>query len=100
MPARIGEQVAAVLAAHGAADDVIAAEVEQMRTWRIAPTASRSIVGVMNEFTFFADTWRDQPGPNLLDLTIRLAETPLGPLHHRHVFPDRELAALLQTLHP
>jgi hypothetical protein len=48
----------------------------------------------MNEFTFLADTFRDgSPKPDLLDLALRLAATPCGPLYKSHVSPDRELAA-------
>ncbi|OKI86612.1 hypothetical protein A6A27_39880 [Micromonospora sp. CB01531] len=59
MPARVADQVGDVLAAHNVPDLVILAEVDQMRQWRIAPTANRSVVGIMNEFVFLADTWRN-----------------------------------------
>ncbi|MFD2763855.1 DUF6933 domain-containing protein [Micromonospora eburnea] len=58
MPARVADQVGAALAAYSVPDLVIRAEVDQMRQWRIAPTANRSVVGIMNEFGFLADTWR------------------------------------------
>jgi len=95
MPARVADQVGDVLAAHGVPASIIRAEVDRMRQWRIAPTASRSVVGIMNEFTFLADAWRNSPNPNLVDLAVRLAATPCSPLYKRHVSPDRELAALL-----
>jgi hypothetical protein len=101
MPARVADQVATVLAAHNASDATIQAELQRMREWRIAPTANRSIVGVMNEFTFLAGTYRaDTTRPDLLDLAVRLAATPYSPLYQRHVSPDRELAALLQSIDP
>lgn len=98
MPARIADQVGDVLAAHGVPDLLTRAEVNQMRQWRIAPTANRRIVGVMNEFAFLADTWRAAARPNLVDLAVRLAATPCGPLYQRHVSPDRELAAIVQQI--
>lgn len=98
MPARVADQVGEVLAAHHVSDSTICAEVDQMRQWRIVPTANRSIVGVMNEFAFLADTWRDVARPNLLDLAVRLAATPCSPLYQRHVSPDRELAAIVQEV--
>jgi hypothetical protein len=52
LPARAGDQIATVLAAHGVPGPIIAAEQEHMRQWRTAPTANRSVVGIMNEFTF------------------------------------------------
>jgi hypothetical protein len=61
---------------------------------RLAPTANRSVVGVLNEFAFLADVQRgDTDG--LFELSLQLAATPLGPLYKRHVSPDRELAALV-----
>ncbi|MFE9655501.1 DUF6933 domain-containing protein [Micromonospora sp. NPDC006431] len=100
MLARVADQVGDVLAAHSVPDLVIRAEVDQMRSWRIAPTANRSVVGIMNEFAFLADTWRDATKPNLFDLAVRLAATPCSPLYQRHVSPDRELAALVQQVSP
>ena len=64
---------------------MIAAEVEQMATRRIGPTANRSVVGIMNEFTFLADHWR---GPDLDELSARLAATPCSPLYRTHVTPE------------
>jgi hypothetical protein len=94
LPARAGEHIAGVLAAHGAPETFIAAELRHMTSWRIGPTANRSVVGIMNEFTFLTDTFRDgNPSPDLLDLALRLAATPCGPLYKSHVSPDRELAA-------
>ena len=101
LPARAGEAIAAVLAAHGAPETYIAGEVEHMRQWRIGPTANRSVVGIMNEFTFLADTFRDgNPSPDLLDLALRLAATPCSPLYESNVSPDRELAARILESQP
>ena len=50
--ARFPQQAAAVLAAHGTPDAVIDEELRQMRDHRLAKTANRSVVGIMNEFTF------------------------------------------------
>jgi uncharacterized protein DUF6933 len=97
--ARFAEQVATVLAAHGAPDTVIGDEVQRMRDYRLAGTANRSVVGIMNEFTFLATTYRDEGGQqDLLELSLRLARTPCGPLYRKNVSPDRELAALLRSI--
>ncbi len=70
-----------------------------MRDCRTAKTANRSVLGVMNEFTHLAEAYRDtEPGHDLLDLALRLATTPCGPLYRTNVSPDRELAALLRTI--
>jgi hypothetical protein len=99
--ARFPQQVAAVLAAHGTPDAVIDEELRQMRDRRVAKTANRSVVGITNEFTFLAETYRaDTPVPDLLALAMRLATTPCGPLYSKHVSPDRELDALLRSVAP
>jgi hypothetical protein len=91
----------AVLAAHGIPEPVIDDEQRQMHDHRLAKTANRSVVGIMNEFTFLAEAYRgDTPAPDLLALAIGLAATPCGPLHSKHVRPDRELAALLRSFAP
>jgi len=99
--ARFPQQLAAVLTAHGTPDAVIAEEQRQMRDHRLSKTANRSVVGIMNEFTFLAQAYRgDTPAPDLLALAIRLAATPCGPLYSKHISPDRELAALLHAVAP
>ena len=99
--ARFPQQVAAVLAAHRTPDAVIGEELRQMLDRRLAKTANRSVVGIMNEFTFLAETYRgDSPVPDLLALAMRLATTPCGPLYSKHVSPDRELDAMLRSVAP
>jgi hypothetical protein len=66
-----------------------------MTDCRLTSTSNRSVVGTMTEFTRLADTYRDSGGEaNLIQLALRLAETPCSPLYRRHISPDRELAAL------
>jgi hypothetical protein len=99
--ARFPQQVAAVLTAHGTPQAVIDEELEQMRHHRLGKTANRSVVGIINEFTFLARAYRgDTCAPDLVVLSMRLAETPYGPLNSRHVSPDRELASLLRSFTP
>jgi uncharacterized protein DUF6933 len=97
LTARAGEQIATILAAHRVPTPVIAAERQQMRQWRTATTANRSVVGVMNEFAFLADASRSD-NADLLDLALRLAATPCGPLYSTHISPDRALHAQLHTI--
>jgi hypothetical protein len=85
-----------VLGAHNADAGFIAAELAEMRELRLAKTSNRSVVGMMNEFTFLAESHLGIGAqPDLLGLSVRLAATPCGPLYKRHVYPYRELAALL-----
>jgi len=94
LPHRFGPQLAAVLAAHRTPAEFIDAELREMDQVRLARTASRSVVGIMNEFTYLAEAWRHDE-PDLLTLAVRLAATPCSPRYKRHISPDRELAALV-----
>jgi hypothetical protein len=90
-----------VLAAHGTPDAILDEEQRQMRDRRLAKTANRSVIGIMNEFTFLAESCRgDTPAPDLLALAVDLATTPCGPLYSKHISPDRELAALMRSAAP
>lgn len=96
--ARFPQHAASALTAHGTPQAVIDEELRQMRDYRFAKTANRSVVGIMNEFTYLAEAYRDDTlEPDLLALAIRLAATPCGPLYSKHISPDRELAALLHS---
>jgi hypothetical protein len=105
---RIPGAVTDLLAAHRLPAPFIDAERAAMAEVRLAPTANRSVVGVLNEFAFLADVHRaelrraDVDPANAradpsgrLKLSLQLAATPLSPLYKRHVSPDRELAALV-----
>jgi hypothetical protein len=99
LPARAARQIAAVLAAHHTPDTIIEEELRRMRDYRVATTASRSVVGIMNEFSYLAAVYRDRhPDADLIDLAVRLAATPCGPLYRSNVSPDRELAAFLRSI--
>ena len=91
---RLPDALAAVLGAHHVPGDVVEAEHAAMSPARLAPTANRSVVGVMTELVHLAGP--SAPGAQeLLHLSLRLSTVPLGPLLTRHVSPDRELAALV-----
>jgi hypothetical protein len=96
-PSRIGRAIAATLATHDAPAAVIEGELSEMRDCRFGPTANRSVVGIMTEFSFLADVYRsNDPGFDPVQLAKRLAATPCSPLYRRHTSPDRELQALLR----
>jgi hypothetical protein len=96
---RVPAAVADLLFAHHLPAQLVAAEHAAMAEVHLAPTANRNVVGILNEFAYLTDI--HQPDPNgLLDLSLRLATTPLGPLYQRHVTPDRELAALIAAQPP
>ena len=61
---------------------------------RWAKTANRSVIGVMNEFSFLAtESRRRRENDDPIQLALWLAQTPCGPLYKGHISPDRELAA-------
>lgn len=95
---RFPEHLAAVLNALGTDPRFVAAEVVATTGAQWAKTANRSVVGIMNEFTYLAevDRARDR-SEDLLSMAVRLAGTPCGPLYKRHSFPDSELAAVVSS---
>lgn len=97
---RFPSQLATVLAAHGVDQAFIAAELAQMTEARYAKTANRSVVGVMNQFAFQAEVYREYLETDaLLMLSLRLAETPCSPLYKRAITPERELKTVVGNGH-
>lgn len=93
---RFPKALSNVLAAHGVSRSFIDDEVARMDDCQLATTKNRSVVGIMNEFTRLAETYRvPHTEPDLITLALRLAKTPCGPLYDRHLSPDRELVALV-----
>ncbi len=67
-----------------------------MSEGRYAKTASRSVLGSMNEFVYLAGAYRDRRGADdLVALSLWLAQTPCGPLYGSHVTPEAALGALI-----
>lgn len=86
-----------VLTVYGAPVEFTGAEIAEMTDCLYAKTANRSLVGMTNEFSFLADVHRSHGDTDLVGLSLRLSRTPCGPLHKRHVTPDRELDALISA---
>lgn len=85
-----------VLEALGVAPAFIEVEIDAMADARYAKTANRSVVGIMNEFKYLAEAYRNYWGfDDLVALAVELSETPCGPLYKRYVSPDRELDAVV-----
>ena len=86
------------LEAHEAPRSFTEQALSEMELRRIAKTPSRRVLGVMNEFKYLAvvyATLGDESG--LLALSVRLADTPCGPLCKGPVTPEGELAALIAS---
>jgi hypothetical protein len=70
-----------------------------MSEHRLAKTASRSLVGSMNDFTFLAKVHHDQgDADDLIGLSLQLAQTPCGPLQASTGFPDLEVQAMVERV--
>ena len=90
VPAALGE----TLATAGVGHRFIDAELAEMVDGRWAKTANRSVIGVMNEFSFLAtESRRRREDDDPIQLALWLSQTPCGPLYKRHISPDRELGA-------
>lgn len=80
---RFPAALAAVLRSHGWNDAQVEAEMRHMQECEIAKTTNRSVIGMLNEFTFLAQTWKMQHGVlDLHVLSMRLADVPCGPLRY------------------
>lgn len=98
---RFPEHLEAALNALGTDPRFVAAEVAATIDARWAKTTNRSVVGIMNEFTYLTEI--DQAEEDARDpvaLAVWLAGTPCSPLYKSHSFPDRELAALVAAACP
>jgi len=93
---RFPEALQQVLEALGVIPAFIEVETDAMAEGLYARTANRSVIGIMNEFKYLAETYRRHRGlDDLVTLAVELSETPCGPLYQRHGSPDRELAAVV-----
>jgi hypothetical protein len=84
---RFPEQLAAVLAAHDMDKMFIDCEIASMAEVQFAKTANRSVVGIMNEFSFLAGLRighgrDDDSAIDPLAMSIRLADTPCSPIKY------------------
>ena len=92
---RFADSLAAVLDELDVPYPLVAREVELMADHQLTKTANRSVVGMLNEFTYLADAHgRAETSSDLVRLSLTLAGTPCGPLRARSGFPDREVSAL------
>ncbi len=101
---RFPAEMAKVVNALGLDPRFVAAEVDEMSEAVLAKTASRQVLGVMNEFVFMAEHavhtgHRDQS--DLLGLSVWLADTIVGPLTKGDGYtPIGALRRLTATLLP
>jgi hypothetical protein len=89
---RFPAHLAAVLKALNVDASFIAAQVAAMSEVQYAKTSNRSVLGIMNQFSYLAEGYREYlETSDLLELSLKLAHVPCSPLYKRETFPDREL---------
>jgi len=96
LSARFPGELAVALARHGISRAAIDREMAAMTEVAFAKTANRSVLGIMNEFSFLAEGYRDYlETSDLLALSMRLADTPCSPIKYnsparliREIFAD------------
>lgn len=93
---RFSAHLASALAAHGMPQQFIDHELAQMNEVRYTKTSNRSVVGIMNQFSYLAEGYSEYlETKDLLALSVRLSETPCSPLYKSAISPDRALKALV-----
>lgn len=93
---RFRAELEAVLSAHEVDRAFVDHELAEMGAHVLARTNSRSVLGSMNDFTFLAEVDQEHGrSADLRSLSMRLANTPCGPLRSGTGFPDLELRAVV-----
>jgi hypothetical protein len=93
---RFPEHLAGVLTAHGMPQQFIDHELAEMHEVQYAKTSNHSVVGIMNQFTYLAEGYREYlETSDLRELALKLAHVPCSPLYKSETFPDRELKLLV-----
>lgn len=94
LPGRVRLAVCDVLQAISVPEAAIRDEESAMSTVGLGRTASRRVVGSMNDFVRLLEPHLEHPA-SLLDLSLRLADTPCGPLQMES--PRRATLKLFST---
>ena len=79
---RFPDALAQVLLALEIGQDRVKSELEKMGQVTYSKTSNRSVLGIMNQFTYHAEGYRDHFGlVDPLALSVKLAGTPCSPLY-------------------
>ena len=71
-------------------------ELEGMSEVVYAKSANRSVLGMLNQFSYLAEGYREMADEvDLLALSVKLSGTPCGPLYKGAVFPDKALSEIV-----
>ena len=86
---RFPEALAQVLRALDVEPNRVKSELQDMGQVTYCKTSNRSVLGIMNQFTFQAESYRDHFGlVDPLALSVKLAGTPCSPLYKGAICPD------------
>ena len=92
---RFPDHLAHVLAVLGVPHDVVVQEIWHMVDGSYSKTASRSLLGSLNDFVRLAGYYRaDGQANDLLALSAHMAQAPCGPLFETYTCPDSAVRAL------
>lgn len=81
LSSRFAEGLTTVLTTSGVSPEVIAAELTEMRDVTFTTTASRSVLGTMNDDAIYIEAvFRDDITVSLYTLSVKVADTSVGPL--------------------
>ncbi len=81
LPIRFAEGLTAVLTALQIPADIVVAEVREMSDVTFTTTASRSVLGTMNDDAIYIEAaFHHEDGVAFHTLSVKLADTPVGPL--------------------
>jgi hypothetical protein len=95
LAARFPVHLAQVLRGHDVDPDFIAQEIAAMTEVGIAKTASRSVLGTINDFTWIAEGGDAYHADELYHLSMRLAKTPIGG-QMKYASPESMLEAAVE----
>jgi hypothetical protein len=96
LPARLVQSLPPILAALSIPQASVQAECEHMREHRIGRTASRRVLGSLNELMFLLEhSLHAHPERSLLDHSLWLAQTPCKGVEYNA--PDRATQALFMS---
>jgi hypothetical protein len=96
--ARFQERVRSVLRSMGAGSDALHSEAPQIAEIKIGKTASRRVLGSLNDLAYLARfKIEEHPEIDLTTLAIELAETPCSPLKYQN--PRVVSLELLRRMH-
>jgi hypothetical protein len=93
---RFPDDLALTLQAHRVPESFIRNELIEMDDVIVSKTDSRQVVGVLNEFASMANRMRGlHPEVSALQLSLKLAEVPVGIHQKRYLIPEVELRKLV-----